>query len=70
MSEAEIKNLRDGTEYMAEAARLHLRLKDNATEEAVVQALVWRFGLDKWDAEHVYKQSLVMLDAIKNIKKP
>jgi hypothetical protein len=69
-TEPDIENLEKGTQYMTEAARLHLNLGDHATENVVTTALGWRFGLSEWDGRKVYQQSLRMLDAIGKLRKP
>ena len=52
----------DAIECIAEAARLHVALRQHSTEEAVAGALMWRFDLSKWEAKECHKHALMLLD--------
>lgn len=52
------------SEYMTEAARLHIRLGGHATVDVVKIALIWRFDCSDYQAKRITEEALRLMDAM------
>ena len=64
MSQDPATSIQDAVQCITEAATLHLALGEQATENAVSKALVWRFDIGGFAARECYAAALKLLDAM------
>lgn len=57
-------NLSDAITCLKEAAKLHLALGEASTEESIVGAMAWRYGISRADARQCCRSMTELLSVM------